>query len=913
MTKLFISYAHLDSGIVLNISRELQEKGYEVWIDKYGLQGGDLWVSEIVKGIRSCDIFLLFVSANSASSEYVSRELFYAFHEKRKIIHIMLEKTELPDEWIFYVARLQYIDYQDPDWKTQFLNALGGDGSLPALTVSEPAKNSYSSLPVLELVERSLIFSNREKELQRALEQIKKHRLLLVTGMPGIGKSAFARALLDSRPADAPEPFWYHFEHQQSTGNTLSVLLDRLSGHLESCFGGDVRSEVMAFRDPTGTVASKENVDVLIKHLDQDKPVWLVFDNLETVLSRETGKFLDEGLETLFTGLKTGRHSAKIIITNPFIPVMQNGEQYIEDGTEALALEGLEDDAEIEFLQAYGLQKLPKDALFSIVRETNGHPFILNQVARYIRAVGITAATRNLQANLKEISGEFGLFLKRRLSRQEFNALRSLTVLNREISLEGLCQVARVKRVTIVNLKEIGLLQRDEADNFWMHNIVRNSLTPVEPRGLKQAHLRAMNYYCSREVNLFPQSIDDCANLLEWHYHAVRAGEAASAYEALYSTGLEAQLLKWNEYDLLGPLCEQTLALDRLEREGLSNLERVSLHRTLGTIYFYGGDFRKSIAHLTTGVDLLSEPAENQDLKVALLIELAESYDSSQDFVHAMEICGQAQSLVSGLHNESLQAKVAHLKGIIHRDRGNLEQSIADFKEALQLYEKLMDHIHIVNAMVDLGVVYYQKNQFAEAVATYTHVISFCEEIEDQRGVMIARYNIGAIHLLDEQLKSAAADLQVALEIALEKKFAWMEVLAGLDFAEAQIGLLELESAEKQLNHLKPLIAKHASSCESGRELALIARLHWRRQQMEQARDYFQRAFKLLANDCPEHLARTYLAFAGFMKEQGHLGQARDALLQARNIFMKLNNQLGLNAVERALEGMQKDPQGHKS
>jgi hypothetical protein len=443
--KLFVSYAHLDSGIVLNVSQQLQEEGYQIWIDKFGIQGGELWVSEIVKGIRGCDIFLLFVSSNSTRSEYVRRELDVAFHEKRKIIHVMIEKTEIPDSWIFQLAGLQYVDYQSPDWKTQLLDALRGDQpypSEPKPVETEPSKNPYSSLPVLELVERSLVFSNRGKELQEGIEQIRKHRLLIVTGMPGIGKSTFARALLDSRPADAPEPFWYNFEHQQNTGNTLDVLLDRLSGHLEVCFGREVRREVMAFRDSAGGMASSNDVDVLIRFLNRDKPIWLVFDNLETVLSRETGKFLDKGLEALFNGLKIGDHSAKIIVTNPFIPVMQNGEQYLEDGTEALALEGFEDDAEIEFLQAYGLQELPKNVLLSIVRETNGHPFILNHIARYIRAVGITATMKNLQASLQEISEQFGASLKRRLSKREFNALQSLTVLNREISFDGLCQVA---------------------------------------------------------------------------------------------------------------------------------------------------------------------------------------------------------------------------------------------------------------------------------------------------------------------------------------------------------------------------------------------------------------------------------------------------------------------------------------
>jgi hypothetical protein len=51
MTRLFISYAHADSEIVLNISKELQQAGYEVWIDTHGIRGGTLWGSEIVRAI----------------------------------------------------------------------------------------------------------------------------------------------------------------------------------------------------------------------------------------------------------------------------------------------------------------------------------------------------------------------------------------------------------------------------------------------------------------------------------------------------------------------------------------------------------------------------------------------------------------------------------------------------------------------------------------------------------------------------------------------------------------------------------------------------------------------------------------------------------------------------------------------
>jgi len=58
MTKLFISYAHADSEIVLNISKQLQQAGYEVWIDTHGIRGG----SEIVRGIPLLTKHLLQIS-----------------------------------------------------------------------------------------------------------------------------------------------------------------------------------------------------------------------------------------------------------------------------------------------------------------------------------------------------------------------------------------------------------------------------------------------------------------------------------------------------------------------------------------------------------------------------------------------------------------------------------------------------------------------------------------------------------------------------------------------------------------------------------------------------------------------------------------------------------------------------------
>ena len=909
MAKLFISYSHADSAIVNEISKELQEAGHEVWIDTFGIQGGTLWGSEIAKAIMASDVFLLFVSATSVRSDYVRREVDIAFHEKRKMLPIRLEKVETPVEWDYALAGIQYINYQAPDWKPRLLIALGSQPVPKTEKDTGKLKNPYSSLPILEPIERLLILSNREAELKRGLEHLNNHRLLLVNGMPGIGKSTFARALLEFKPPDSPPPFWYNFERQRSTGNSLGVLLDQLSSYLDMSLDVQAHREVMAFRNEPGGTASVNNVDALISFLNRDKPIWLVFDNLETVLSRDTYEFLDDGLELLFDSLKSNAHNAKIIVTNPFVPVLKSGELFLEAGSEPLILEGLNDEFTFAFLRAYGLQNHSKEELEPLIREINGHPFVLNHIARHIQIMGSSIFLEDLPGGLEEVNQRFGEFLEERLSSQEFNALRSLTILNREVSLGGLCQIAQVRQNIVMRLREKGLLQANDAGKFWLHNIVRSSLKPIESDQLRQAHVRAMNFYRRQESPLLPQNIEDYANVLEWHHHAVEASDAVSAYSALYYTALKDQLMQWNEYELVVRLCERTLsAVYRVESDitkieaNLSDSERLDIYHTLGIACFLLGDLKRSTTHLESAVKLL--PSEGEaELRIKLLIDLSESYNGNGDTKSAMALCDQLWALLAGWKNDALQAKFLHLRGIIHRDSHELDAAKRDLEEAQQLYHKLSDFVHLGNAMIDLGAVYFFQNRFKEAEASYRRAIISFESQRYIHGIIKAHYNIADIFLQEEKYESAREEILPAVELARQGRFANLELRARFILAESQIALSLLDESETELTQIRELIKKQPFSCFSGQELLLLAVRHAKHGYSDQAMTYFVRAFDYLrGSDCKYERARGHLLFAAFLKNQNDLKRAEDVLLKAKELFTDFDSQLGLQATERALQ-----------
>lgn len=906
MTRIFVSYAHLDHETVFRTVEHLRNAGHDVWIDTDGIKGGDLWVETITSAIMDHDVFLIFISANSVKSDHVRRELDIAFEDTKKILPIRLEKVDLPKRWRYQLAGIQYISHGAPHWESQMLIALG-----PALVSGKEKpetgklKNPYSSRPVLEPVERRLILANRDRELNQASQYLEEHRLLLVTGLAGIGKSTLACALLDFRPPDSPDPFWYDFERQKSSGNTLGVLLDRISGYLDYTMNLDARKKVMAFRE-TSENASVSDVDVLISFLDQSEPIWLVFDNLETVLSMESQEFLDDGLALLFDSLKNTSHNAKIIITNPFVPVLKTGELLLEIGTHPIALDGIDAEASIALLRAYGVPENSGENLELLVRKINGHPFVLNYAAHFVQSMG---GLSDLETILEEVIGRFAESLKKRLSSQEYTALQFLTVLNREMRLKGLCQIAQAKPSTILHLREKGLLQANSAGFFWLHNIVRNSIKLTDSVLLKRAHARALDFYRRQEIPVFRQGIDAYANVLEWQHHAVQAGDAISAFSAVFATGLEQQLTEWNEYNLLITLCEQILScMYQVDAEltqvqaNLSNLERAKIYHTLGNLHYLLGDYPRSITNLDSALLLLHSVGDDE-FRVRVMIHLADSYNANKNLKSAMDLCQQVAAPLRNLRDDLLQAKYLHLQGIIHRDTGDYDAAMNELEEALKTYERLQRPIHIGNARIDLGTVHFYQNRFDDAILNYQMALISFEAQGDMRGTIIARFNVADIMLQQEHFEGVLDEIRPAVEVARKRKFVELEVQSGLLLVEAQIALSLLEEAEQELERLHPHIVQRGSACFSGYELVLQAYRVSRQKRPDQAMGGFSQALKLLdAPDCRYEYARGCVLFAGFLKEQNQSERARDALSRANMIFTQLNSQLGLDAVERTLK-----------
>jgi hypothetical protein len=95
----FISYAHDDAFEVYPIIKELYEAGWNLWYDE-GIRITERYLPEIVRHVRDCDVFLLFVTKCSIRRPFViDFELAYAKKLGKRIVPVIMELTEsLPEE-----------------------------------------------------------------------------------------------------------------------------------------------------------------------------------------------------------------------------------------------------------------------------------------------------------------------------------------------------------------------------------------------------------------------------------------------------------------------------------------------------------------------------------------------------------------------------------------------------------------------------------------------------------------------------------------------------------------------------------------------------------------------------------------------------------------------------------------------
>ena len=89
---VFVSYSHKDSSFVYVELDWLRACGFNVWYDE-GIEPGTDWSDELANRIENAQLFLYFVTPESAKSNNCRNEVNFALGKQIPILPVHLKKT----------------------------------------------------------------------------------------------------------------------------------------------------------------------------------------------------------------------------------------------------------------------------------------------------------------------------------------------------------------------------------------------------------------------------------------------------------------------------------------------------------------------------------------------------------------------------------------------------------------------------------------------------------------------------------------------------------------------------------------------------------------------------------------------------------------------------------------------------
>ena len=111
---VFISYSAKDKAIADAVCLNLEAEGIACWIAPRNIAIGETWASAIGGAINDCRIMVLILSARSAASKDVAREVNSADSERKIILPFWTEDIELAKPLDYYLRNTYRVDARAP-------------------------------------------------------------------------------------------------------------------------------------------------------------------------------------------------------------------------------------------------------------------------------------------------------------------------------------------------------------------------------------------------------------------------------------------------------------------------------------------------------------------------------------------------------------------------------------------------------------------------------------------------------------------------------------------------------------------------------------------------------------------------------------------------------------------------------
>ena len=753
---IFISYNHRSKDLVSKFVKRLQKENLDIWYDVNDVSIGDELSKTIQKGILDSTIVLCFISKLYVTSKNCRSEFFYAYNQSKKCVFIFLEKLNSNENngleiYLFGDAiRLDAYKLQkgitiDEDFIENIFKHIA-----PVLNIT---CRHFVEIEHKEIVriKRDYNFIGREEVFKKLEENFVCKKIVLLYGLPGVGKSSCAVEFIRRKYLNGSikQYFVFYADKMHKIREAVLQYCQQLNLCNET---DDTETKFMKFK----------------RYLTNSQDLILFFDNVENfeeVLNLIDFEFLNK--TTIITSRKLNKNYPAVEVL-PFN--LKDTRAYFKKRLPHMCDDDI--DNLINYIQVENECLTYKIVLTAGLLSNNPSITVQDLTSHHFNDHYFSSIISKLEKVAKNVTSLLKyacLIDPNEISKQILEKIpmeNSLNEVLQELLNYNICRIVNPNSSTF---------------GISIHRILQNDIkkscfkSEDELNDTIESMANILNNLCPL-VESEPDEKWNQATLFYSHIRVLLENNQKKFYPVFADLYIKASLFEKNVNRNFKASLDYLEANLKISRKMFpeDHDKVISLLNNIGLMHRNLGNFEKSLEYYGKSLESAKRLCRGDHQLVATILNnIGSIYKCHKNNEEALNYCQQSLEMYKRLFKGEENEKIATLLnniGLIFRDIKKNEQAMNFFEDSLKIKRRLFKndlHESIAITLNSIGSTYDDLDNKDEALRNYQEALIIYQNLFkfDLDEVASLLYSIACIYIKMEKSEIAVKYLHEALKM----------------------------------------------------------------------------------------------------------------------------------------------------